>query len=265
MKDRKPIRLDRFFGLLTLIALLAFSIMVYNDFFREKAVDESEETENLSQVSDNKNRDKDKEENKSTEEDVVYEKTSKKVTVCLDPAKGGDEKGVPAGKYFEKNINMNMAEAIGRDLEKYGITVVLTRTSDSNVSDAQRASECNKANSDVCISLRMNSFGTDKSVSGAECYVHTSKKEDTVKLAETILKKMASEASIKNRGCKYGTATSSSDNYNINVHSKCTSCVLNMGFATNDSDLNALTNNKDATAKVIAAAIVEYLKQAGLF
>ena len=111
----------------------------------------------------------------------------------------------------------------------------------------------------------MNSYNSDASVSGAESYIHTSKPKEAVELSRIILKNMESSTGIKNRGVKTGTVAAAKDNYYINAHCKCTSCIINMGFITNASDLKKVTTGKDNTAQAIADGILEYLKQAGLY
>lgn len=128
-----------------------------------------------------------------------------------------------------------------------------------------RVKASNSSNAYVCVSLRMNSYNSDASVSGAESYIHTSKPTEAVELSRIILKNMESSTGIKNRGVKTGTVAAAKDNYYINAHCKCTSCIINMGFITNASDLKKVTTGKDNTAQAIADGILEYLKQAGLY
>ena len=75
----------------------------------------------------------------------------------------------------EKDINLEMALDIKSKLESDGIEVVMTRTSDRDVTDEERAKICNSSKVYICVSLRMNSYNADTSVSGAESYIHTTK------------------------------------------------------------------------------------------
>ena len=111
----------------------------------------------------------------------------------------------------------------------------------------------------------MNSYNKDTSVSGAEVYIHTTQPEESVKFADDILTSISKETGMKNRGIRSGTAASDKDNYYINAHSKCISCVVNMGFISNTSDLNLVTTQKDKMAQAIADGIVNYFKQAGVY
>lgn len=158
-----------------------------------------------------------------------------------------------------------MALAVKEKLNQQGINVVLTRTSDTDVTDEARVNTCNKASANIMVSLRMNSYNNDTSVSGAESYIHTTKPTEAAELSRKILSSLETSAGIKNRGVKTGTVADAKKNYYINAHSRCTSTIIDMGFITNASDLKKVTTDKDKTAQAIADGITDYLKQAGLY
>ena len=164
MKHRKTFRIDKLFGLATLVCLLVITLMVYNDFFKDTVSEENvigKETESETRTSgylnDNKN--------------VESKGASSKAVVCLDPSKGGKDTGVSSSGRKEKDINLEMALDIKSKLESDGIEVVMTRTSDRDVTDEERVKICNSSKVYICVSLRMNSYNADTSVSGAESYV----------------------------------------------------------------------------------------------
>lgn len=258
MKHRKTFRIDKLFGLATLVCLLVITLMVYNDFFKDTVSEENvigKETESETRTSgylnDNKN--------------VESKGASSKAVVCLDPSKGGKDTGVSSSGRKEKDINLEMALDIKSKLESDGIEVVMTRTSDRDVTGEERVKICNSSKVYICVSLRMNSYNADTSVSGAESYIHTTKPVEAAELSRIILKSMEKSTGIKNRGVKTGTVGDAKDNYYINAHSKCTSTVIDMGFITNVSDLKKVTTDKTKTAQAIADGIKDYLKQAGLY
>ena len=255
MKSHKTFRIDKLFGLATLVCVLITALMVYNDFF--KGVQVSSDTEKETQTETKTDTSSDKTESAS--------RTTKNITVCLDAAKGGKETGLSANGKNEKNLTLDMVIAVKEKLEQNGINVVLTRTSDTDVTDEARVNTCNKSSASIVVSLRMNSYNNDTSVSGAESYIHTTKPVEAAELSRMILKSMENNAGIKNRGVKTGTVADSKDNYYINAHSRCTSTIIDMGFITNPSDLKKVTTDKDKTAQAIADGITDYLKQAGLY
>lgn len=255
MKNHKTFRIDKIFGLATLICVMIIAFMVYNDFF--KSVSVSSDTEKETQAETKKNENIGKTENTSRQ--------TRNITVCLDAAKGGKDAGLTANGKKEKDITLDMALAVKEKLEADGINVVLTRTSDTDVTDDARVSACNKSLANVVVSLRMNSYNNDTSVSGAESYIHTTKPVEAAELSRKILSQLETSAGIKNRGVKTGTVADAKDNYYINAHSRCTSTIIDMGFITNASDLKKVTTDKDKTAQAIADGITDYLKQAGLY
>lgn len=255
MKDHRTFRIDKLFGLATLVCILVTTLMIYNDFF--KGVEISSGTEKETQTETRTNSSIDKKENVS--------KSTKNITVCIDAAKGGKDAGLSANGKNEKNITLDMALDVKEKLDKQGINVILTRNSDTDVTDEARVNTCNKASANIVVSLRMNSYNNDTSVSGAESYIHTTKPAEAAELSRRILSNLETSAGIKNRGVKTGTVADAKENYYINAHSKCTSTIIDMGFITNASDLKKVTTDKDKTAQAIADGITDYLKQAGLY
>ena len=253
MKGHRTFRIDKLFGLATLVCILVTALMIYNDFF--KGVEIGSGTEKETQTETRTNSGSDKKENVS--------KSTKNITVCIDAAKGGKDAGLN-GKN-EKDITLDMALAVKEKLDQQGINVVLTRTSDTDVTDEARVNTCNKASANIMVSLRMNSYNNDTSVSGAESYIHTTKPTEAAELSRKILSSLETSAGIKNRGVKTGTVADAKENYYINAHSRCTSTIIDMGFITNASDLKKVTTDKDKTAQAIADGITDYLKQAGLY
>ena len=267
MKHRKTFRIDKLFGLATLVCLLVITLMVYNDFFKDTVSEGNvigKETESETRTSGYLNDNKNVESKRASSKAVVCLDPSKAV-VCLDPSKGGKDTGVSSSGRKEKDINLEMALDIKSKLESDGIEVVMTRTSDRDVTDEERVKICNSSKVYICVSLRMNSYNADTSVSGAESYIHTTKPVEAAELSRIILKSMEKSTGIKNRGVKTGTVGDAKDNYYINAHSKCTSTVIDMGFITNVSDLKKVTTDKTKTAQAIADGIKDYLKQAGLY
>lgn len=255
MRGHKTFRIDKIFGLATLVCMLVLALMVYNDFFKSASISADTEKETQNETRTNNGIDK-------TEK---ASKPAKNITVCLDAAKGGKDMGLSFNGKNEKNITLDMALAVKEKLDIQGINVVLTRTSDTDVTDEARVNTCNKSSANIVVSLRMNSYNNDTSVSGAESYIHTTKPVEAAELSRKILASLEKSVGIKNRGVKTGTVADAKNNYYINAHSKCTSTIIDMGFITNASDLKKVTTDKDKTAQAIADGITDYLKQAGLY
>jgi len=87
--------------------------------------------------------------------------------ICIAPGHGGDETGAvyhkrgrPEDRWtlYEKEINLDVAQALQGLLVGDGATVVMTRQdNDSDVSLAERVEICNKAETDITVSVHTNS------------------------------------------------------------------------------------------------------------
>ena len=99
---------------------------------------------------------------------------------------------------------MSVALKVKEYLEESGVNVVMTRTSDKDVTNEQRVKTCNDSKASAMVSIHMNSADKTVTAKGAECWVHTKKPADSQKLAEDVLKQLKSEAGFNDRGVKYG-------------------------------------------------------------
>ena len=93
-------------------------------------------------------------------------------TLVIDAGHGGKDAGAP-GKYsYEKNINLKVALAFGRYVEKNcpDVKVIYTRKTDVFIPLHERAAIANRNKADVFISIHTNSVASKKPISGLETY-----------------------------------------------------------------------------------------------
>ena len=96
--------------------------------------------------------------------------------IALDPGHGGEEDGAYYYGKKEKDINYAIAVKVKQLLEAYeGVTVILTREQDEEVSLANRVVRAKEAEADVFISLHCNASVSHKS-QGASVYISTGAK-----------------------------------------------------------------------------------------
>lgn len=98
---------------------------------------------------------------------------AKPFTLVIDAGHGGKDAGAVGTTTKEKTINLNVALAFGRMVERNcpDVKVVYTRKADVFVSLQERASIANKAKADLFISIHTNAVTSNKnSVCGAETY-----------------------------------------------------------------------------------------------
>ena len=241
----------------TLLTIVIFGFIIYNDY--------NGSSSKTASVNAEKNTVKQTESEKVTKAETDTKKNSNRTqvqgnpTVCIDAAHGGSSTGGASGNYTEKAITLSVALKVKEYLEESGVNVVMTRTSDRDVTNEQRVKTCNDSKASAMVSIHMNSADKTVTAKGAECWVHTKKPADSQKLAEDVLKQLKSEAGFNDRGVKYGTVADNQENYYINSHSSCASMVLQLGFITDSTDVKLVTDKLDTTATAIADGIVEYL------
>jgi N-acetylmuramoyl-L-alanine amidase len=83
-------------------------------------------------------------------------------TVVIDAGHGGRDPGgggpmaCPSGRRYEKDIVLEVGRLLQRELREAGISVVMTRTSDTLIGLADRGPIANKARGDLFVSLHVN-------------------------------------------------------------------------------------------------------------
>ena len=100
--------------------------------------------------------------------------------VVIDAGHGGVDGGTSAGGLVEKNITLALALALGSELEKRGIEVVMTRTTDVLVPWSRRAPLC-KADCDLFVSIHVNALDPRpgyRSIGGLETYFFDHRKQN---------------------------------------------------------------------------------------
>ena len=269
--SKKPFRLDNFIAVITVIAIAAFGVMVYADYngynlsaflknIKINVLQQETTAASTAATSATSATAVSKQEGTSTAAAAQAETLDKKYTVCIDPALGGSDSGASANGLKEKDVTLAVALKLKSELEQRGVKVVLTRDSDKTVTNEARVAACDKAQSDLLVSLRLNS-AQNITVSGFELWVSNKKPANSVSAAEDIGKSMSTISGIRTRGVKYGTVTNADENYYVNSRSKCASLVIQLGFISNKEDASLLKNNDSEVASKIAQGIVTYFKE----
>lgn len=171
----------------------------------------------------------------------------------IDAGHGGYDVGAVSnyGDY-EKDINLDIALLIGKQLKSYGYKVVYTRTSDSvswsndNKENLQtRCDLAKKRNADLFVSIHLNS--SEYEADGYEIYSDFNNK-NTVKLSNLILKQLDKLDYSTNRGL---LDTNETPLYVI-ANNKVDAILIEAGFISDDSDLYYLKNYTNNVATAIA-------------
>ena len=120
--------------------------------------------------------------------------------VFIGVGHGGSDPGACANGLRESDVNLEMALAMKAELERYGVTVGISRTRDENDRLAEEIRECNAFSPELAVEVHNNAGGGD----GFECYI-SGKNQTARQLAERI------EAEVKligqnSRGVKVSTS-----------------------------------------------------------
>ena len=109
--------------------------------------------------------------------------------IALDPGHGGDENGAYYYGIKEKDVNLQLAKLVKKQLEQYpNVKVFLTRDQDETVSLSERAKRAHQGYADILISIHFNASVSGKS-KGASVYISTGQKyqEQLQSLADLFL------------------------------------------------------------------------------
>jgi N-acetylmuramoyl-L-alanine amidase len=132
---------------------------------------------------------------------AVY--ASEPYTIIIDPGHGGIDGGCVAGSLLEKDINLDIAGTVKSLLEQKGYKVTLTRDKDislykfCNVGDTmprrdlnERVGRINSSNASLFVSIHVNSFSEDPSISGSNVYFYSMECLKSKKLAQAVQKEL---------------------------------------------------------------------------
>ena len=187
---------------------------------------------------------------------IVYEHYDEEIIVCLDAGHGGSDSGaVSDGETrLEKNDNLALTLKVKEKLEAKGITVVLTREDDSDVSLKERCRIANRKHCDLFISIHRNSAGS--SANGVEAWIATTAGLKENKAAKAAVENICGVTGQKDRGVKRGYRDSAVGNYYTNSGTKMPSMLLEVGFITNDGDNSVFDSKLDECAEAIVDAVI---------
>lgn len=91
-------------------------------------------------------------------------------TIVLDPGHGGEDPGAVGPKgTFEKDVNLEIAKKLLRELKRPGLNVILTRENDEFVPLARRTQIANEHRADLFVSIHCNA-SLSENARGFEVY-----------------------------------------------------------------------------------------------
>ncbi len=93
-------------------------------------------------------------------------------TILIDPGHGGKDQGAAGAYSKEKDLTLQIALRLQRQLKKVGYKVYVTRASDRKLELSDRARASNSIKADLFISIHMNA-AANRSVRGIETFAIT--------------------------------------------------------------------------------------------
>lgn len=175
--------------------------------------------------------------------------------VVLDAGHGGYDTGSDRNGYYEKDITLDYVLKLGKALQKRGIKVVYTRENDDwywtedNIEDLDyRVAISNEVMADLFVSIHLND--SDYEASGIETWVSFSD-EASYQLASDIQTALVSVGYAEDRFVR------DHDEVGLRVltNNQASSCLVELGFMTDENDLEAILN--PTTADLIVAAMAD--------
>ena len=176
--------------------------------------------------------------------------------VVVDAGHGGSDGGTVSGKAVEKDINLSVALKLKAILENDNIEVILTRSSDENMSLAERTSVANDSNADFFISLHCNYYEKGAQIAGLECYYNNSNATESKGYAESIINAVSLSEDIETRYAK-------TEGYYVLRNTQMPAVLVEMGFLSNYSESQKLLDDdyQESLAQRIAEGISNEMKE----
>lgn len=169
---------------------------------------------------------------------VEGEKSTAKWNVVIDVGHGGSDPGkVSADDIEEKDINLEIAKELKRQLRREGLRVTLTRSRDVGMSMSERCEIINEKNADIVVSIHQNSF-SDSGVKGAQVFYHQNSNEGK-QLAEYL-----QESLVRNVDEENTRKAKANNTYYLLRHVNAPTVIIECGFLSNPSECALLTDEK---------------------
>ena len=179
----------------------------------------------------------------------------KKLIIAVDAGHGGDNEGAVgvASKGLEKTYSLRFANELEKYLRKKGCAVVMTRTTDTAITTADRVLMLQAAMPQVLVSLHFNS-STNAAIKGVGTYYkHVGFRPLSVSLLNRLLQLDLSE---------FGTV--GNFDYTLNALTDFPNALIEVAFLSNAEDEKKIIDPRfqKSVAKKIYKGLKDWLKTA---
>jgi len=180
----------------------------------------------------------------------------KPYVVAIMPGHGGVDPGAisPFNGLKEKNVTLSMGLDLRQDLEAEGVKVVMTRTTDTDVTISRAEQIARDSHAQVLLSLWVNDW-TDDSLEGATVFMPHSKDSPLASKLSTGLAAAIAPAGMGDRGTQLLPQ--------LWVRAPMPAVTIEVGFMSNqqDSQLLAEPSFRAVVASGLAKGVVNYAPQ----
>ena len=197
------------------------------------------------------------------EEDTKIDLSGK--IVVIDAGHGGRDPGtqgmLDGETYYEKTINLSIAQKVKEILEENGVNVLMTRNSDTYLYLTERSDLANINDAVMFVSIHSN-WATSETASGYDVYYSKLNNNSTTglkseELAKSILENLSKNVSTKNRGSK-------TEDHVVTKTSYMPAVLIEVGFMSNAEELKLLISDEfqQSFAKGVSEGILAVLDNA---
>ncbi len=167
--------------------------------------------------------------------------------ICLDPGHGGQDSGaLGSADKNEEDITLNISLQLRTMLEAQGAKVLMTRTTDTEVSSKKalasdveelqaRCDVANNNGADIFVSIHMDSF-VNGSAGGTTGYYYTGGSAASKKLAKLVHEGVVKELNTADRGTK-------ECNFYVVRHTDMPATLVEVAFISNTEEHKLLTSS----------------------
>lgn len=187
------------------------------------------------------------------------------MTICLDPGHGGSDSGANAFGTKESDLTLKIAQYCKEELAKYDVNVVMTRTTDTRLSEEaamdlkNRVEVAKKAGASYFISIHINS-AANSAAKGAEVYYpNTSGNKNLSSNGQNLAKaiqKQLTALGLYDRGIKIRNYTDGTTSSNPNSSDQDYYGVIRYAKQANITGLiveHCFISNKDEFDKYLGS------------
>lgn len=186
--------------------------------------------------------------------------TAQSAVIVVDSGHGGKDPGkIGINNSLEKEINLQIAEKVQKELKKQKVKVIMTRESDESLQDSKvedlkaRVELINQNKPLLAVSIHQNSY-PEESIHGAQVfyYSHSKEGETAAKMIQETLRSVAPE---NHRQAK------ANDTYYMLKKTETPVVIVECGFLSNSQEAEQLGDAayQEKLAKAITAGIMEYI------